>query len=958
MQFDQKMKKVLFLLICTMTLSGAYAQKKGVLTGTLKDMENDEAVVGAVLAISPVNNPDALQHETSGYGGAFKSAPMAYGEYKVVISLLGYKTLEKTVKLEAPTLDMGTVPMTVEATKIDNVVLRGQAIRTSQKGDTVSYNADAFKVAADADVEGLLSKMPGIKVSDGSVEVQGETIQKVFVDGKEFFGDDVTSAIKSLPAEAVASIEVYNKLSDKAEFTGVDDGDSYKAINIVTRTGMRKAQFGKFYAGYGFDDKYLAGGNLNIFNNNSRLTILALANNINRQDFSFEDVVGINSSGGRGRGGMMFGQQSGISKPLSLGLNYSNSWKDDRVKFEGSYFYNQVKTTNHNTVDRQYFTDDDSTMDYDATTDTESENYNHRFNSKVDWKINDRQALMLRTGLSFQKYENGSETNGLYIQEPASTITENDRVFTSSSSKRTGYNISQSALYRLKLGQKAGRVLTVNGSVRLRDNDNNSLSQSLVSVIPDSTLRQRILNDSRSYSLSGNISYNEPVGKYSTLTADYNISYSNSDADKKAYVLNKELLPYSAQFDPELSNIYNNGYLTQSIGPGYRFNKDRNVVVVNLAYERASLTGDQEYPAVTSPHLKTVFNNVTYFVMSQLYFNSQNSLRLHLRSNTSNPGITQLQDVLDVSNTQFVTSGNPHLKQSYSHDLMAHYVHSSVKRGSTFMIMGGVSKESNTIADSTVMLSGDQEFILPNGMSLAKNGQYTKPVNMSGSWSARAFVNYGTPITFLRSNLNLDFGVMFSQSPSIINGQKNLSKNMGYMAGAVLGSNISENVDFTIAWRGSYNNVENSINVTRNNEYFSQSVSANIKLVLWWGITFAANANYSQYKGITNSYNEQYVICNAFLGKKLFKNQRGELNVGVNDIFNQNKSFSRNVTSRYIENVTNSVIGRYVSINFVYNLRRFGKNGTTDMSKYGNDLSNGGRRYGGPGGPGRGPMEL
>ncbi len=383
MQFDQKMKKVLFLLICTMTLSGAYAQKKGVLTGTLKDMENDEAVVGAVLAISPVNNPDALQHETSGYGGAFKSASMAYGEYKVVISLLGYKTVEKTVKLEAPTLDMGTIPMTVEATKIDNVVLRGQAIRTSQKGDTVSYNADAFKVAADADVEGLLSKMPGIKVSDGSVEVQGETIQKVFVDGKEFFGDDVTSAIKSLPAEAVASIEVYNKLSDKAEFTGVDDGDSYKAINIVTRTGMRKAQFGKFYAGYGFDDKYLAGGNLNIFNNNSRLTILALANNINRQDFSFEDVVGINSSGGRGRSGMMFGQQSGISKPISLGLNYSNSWKDDRVKFEGSYFYNQVKTTNHNTVDRQYFTDDDSTMDYDATTDTESKNYNHRYNSKV-----------------------------------------------------------------------------------------------------------------------------------------------------------------------------------------------------------------------------------------------------------------------------------------------------------------------------------------------------------------------------------------------------------------------------------------------------------------------------------------------------------------------------------------------------------------------------------------------
>ena len=153
-------------------------------------------------------------------------------------------------------------------------------MRTSQKGDTVSYNAGAFKVTTDADVEGLLKKMPGITVTDGTVEAQGEEIKKIFVDGKEFFGEDVTTAIKSLPAAAVERVEVYNKLSDAAEFSGMDDGEGYKALNIVTKPGMRQGQFGKLYAGYGYDadtktesqHKYIAGGNVKIFTGDSRET--------------------------------------------------------------------------------------------------------------------------------------------------------------------------------------------------------------------------------------------------------------------------------------------------------------------------------------------------------------------------------------------------------------------------------------------------------------------------------------------------------------------------------------------------------------------------------------------------------------------------------------------------------------------------------------------------------------
>lgn len=220
--------------------------------------------------------------------------------------------------------------------QIATVVKEAKALRTSQRGDTLSYNASAFKVATDADVEGLLKKMPGITITDGAVEAQGEEVQKIFVDGKEFFGEDVTTAIKSLPAEAVKSIEVFDKLSDAAEFSGMDDGEGYKAINIVTHENMRQGQFGKFYGGYGYEPdaqtgtshKYIIGGNANIFSGDSRVSVIGLFNNVNQQNFSFEDILGVSGSTGgggprRGVGQYMVRPQPGVARVNAIGVNYS-----------------------------------------------------------------------------------------------------------------------------------------------------------------------------------------------------------------------------------------------------------------------------------------------------------------------------------------------------------------------------------------------------------------------------------------------------------------------------------------------------------------------------------------------------------------------------------------------------------------------------------------------------------
>ncbi|MFR9661242.1 MAG: TonB-dependent receptor, partial [Rikenellaceae bacterium] len=247
------------------------------------DAETGTTVPGAIIELTNESYPDRkLYYSTEGDGQA-NILQQLYGDYKIKVTYIGYEDAEAIFTLQAPTLVLQDVNMFQSSTELDVIVKEIQAIRTSQKGDTLSYNANSFKVAADADVEGLMRKMPGITIENGSVTAQGETIQKIYVDGREFFGDDVATALKSLPAEVVEKIELYNKASDESEASGVDDGNSVKSINIVTKPSMRKGVFGKVYAGYGYEpnsdragsnNKYISGGNINLFREKQRLSVV------------------------------------------------------------------------------------------------------------------------------------------------------------------------------------------------------------------------------------------------------------------------------------------------------------------------------------------------------------------------------------------------------------------------------------------------------------------------------------------------------------------------------------------------------------------------------------------------------------------------------------------------------------------------------------------------------------
>ncbi|MBP3289537.1 MAG: outer membrane beta-barrel protein, partial [Alistipes sp.] len=788
-----------------------------------------------------------------------------------------------------------------------------------------------------------------------------------------FFGEDVSTALNSLPAQAVKSVEVVNKLSDNAEFSGMDDGEGYKALNIVTHENMRQGVFGKLYGGYGYQEdtdditsshKYNFGGNVNYFSGSSRLSAIGLLNNINQQNFSFEDIMGVTGSTGgmgggmgRGVGQYMVRPQSGVANVGSMGLNYSNSWgKKEAFKLQASYFFNKTHTKNLSELIRWYEAPlaDQGTLTESGESD--NTNSNHRLNLRLDWRISENHSIMSRTNVSFQGYDPWSHTTGLQEGEKIYDIIDRG-----SEGGGNGLRFSEFVQYRVKLG-KTGRLLTVDGRISTRNFDYDSRSfsvQQTTDVIRDeqgvvigATPIMRYLeslSDSKNMGAGGSITYAEPISKSSQITLRYNVNYSGQKSDKSTWNFGQNSNYEGGQKDENLSSYQTSDYVTHSAGPGFRYSKDRNTVIVNVNYQYSTLKGMID--SAKDQDIKHSYNDVTYFMMGNFNINRQNSIRMFVSSYTENPGIWQLQNILDISNAQNVWRGNEKLNPAYSHRINFHYNYTNLEKGRTFMWMFSFNATQDYMASSLYTSEDKTGTMKQIADELGYTPlRYSTYENVDGRINLRTHFNLGIPLNFMKCNFNIMAGINYSKTPSLVNGEKNIASNMGYDARAVLSSNISENIDFTFSWNGTYNQADNSLAAGGGkNEYFNHTATGALKAVFWKGFTFTASANYVQYIGFTNDYNDSYTLCNAYLGKKLFRNQLGEIMVGVNDIFNQNTAFSRTTGSGYTQNAWNSVIGRYFTVQFTYNLRVFGKKGSKNLADYG--IMEGGKRSGGMMGP-------
>jgi len=461
------MQKILSIFFSVIIFSTSYGQN---VSGTLEDAGSNSPLSNATLSFINANSPTKPLHTVSGSNGSFVFKNVPNGNYTLSITFVGYQTYEKKIAVSGKDISLGTIAIAKSAETLSTVVINNTAA-VKQNGDTLDYAASQFKVNPDATSEDLIRKMPGVTVdkSTGAVTAQGETVKKVTVDGRDFFGDDATATLRNLPADVVDKIQVFDKLSDQAQLTGFDDGNTTKSINIVTKKDMRTGNFGRIYAGYGTDDRYSAGGNVSFFNNARRISLVGLANNVNQQNFSSQDLLGVSSSGNRGGGGrrggpggntsgFTVGPQNGIATTNAFGINYSDAW-GKKVDVTASYFFNNSNTKNQQTIDQENFVTADSSLYYDENSLSKATNYNNRVNFRLTYRIDSSNTIIATSNLNFQSNNSTNIVRGNnYIDQAKQNLlsaTENDI-----NSDNKGNNLSNEVLFRHAFS-KRGRSISL-----------------------------------------------------------------------------------------------------------------------------------------------------------------------------------------------------------------------------------------------------------------------------------------------------------------------------------------------------------------------------------------------------------------------------------------------------------------------------------------------------------------
>ncbi len=928
-------RKFLLVAVLIFVIAGARAQSFTV-KGKLGDMETKAPVQGATLILKSLSDSTYSFNAVSDAQGHFEWAGLRKDSFNLRGSSLTNESFVRKIVVNGD-VDLGIIVLAKSAKELTGVTVTGTPPPAVQKGDTVQFSASQFKVNPDATSEDLAKKIPGITIENGQVKANGENVKRVTVDGRELFGDDATAALRNLPAEIVDKIQVFDRLSDQAQLTGFNDGNTSKEINIVTKANMRNGQYGRVFAGYGTDNRYLAGGNTTLLNKNRRISLVGNFNNVNQQNFSAQDLLGVTSSGGGGRGNFggggrggggpqgggggnfLTGQQNGINQTNALGINYSDQW-GTKVKLSGSYFFNNTKNETDQQTNTQYFLK--NIPSYNQSTVSTSSNTNHRVNMRLEYKLDSFNQIIFSPNLSFQTNNSNGETTTSSYFSPTQKVSD---IVNKTKNDRNGNNLSSNLLYSHSF-RKRGRSFSVNlnSSYNQRNGDAyvDLLTTKYNNGVPRDTAERRYTDQyNNGLQLNTNFSYTEPLSQNAQLQFTYNPSYSKSKSDQEAFNYDNNRKEYSL-FNDSLSNKFNNITKAQNGGVSYRYGNKNNNANFGVNYQQTTLNSDQVYPRALT--VDKTFRNVLPNANVRLKLSTRSNLRFNYRTNTNQPSVSQLQNVYDISNRPFISIGNPDLRQQFTHTVSTNYTFTNTKKGILFVGNVYAQKASNYISNATfVALRGDSA--IGQGQTLYRGEQLSKPVNMNGYMSLRSFLTFAVPLKFIKTNFNLNGGVTFSQLPGIVNNLENQSKNYTYSLGTVFASNVSQYVDFTVSYSANFNTVKNEIDASLNNDYFSHNASLQLNLLSKTGWFFQNDLNNQLYKGLTAGFNQSYFLWNMSAGKKIFKSQKGEIKGSVFDLLGQNRSITRNVTESYIQDVQNKVLRQYFMLTFTYKLSSFGK---------------------------------
>ena len=913
---------ILFLAIANIS----FAQNNGSIRGNLIDTILKQPVGDVTITILQAKDSSLVTFGRSGKSGSFHIRYLPKGQYRLLATHIGYRNYSKNFEItdDEKDIDAGYIAINNKATVLEEVTVNQEKPPVTFKNDTIEFNAGSFKTKPNSVVEDLLKKLPGVQVDkDGKIKANGEEVKKILVDGKEFFGKDPKIASKNLPAEVVDKVQVFDKKSDQSQFTGFDDGNSEKTINLTLKPDKKNGVFGRASAGAGNKDRYQGNFNVNTFKGDRQVSALGMANNTNKLGFSFMDMLnftgGLGGPGGRG-GGMIEMNNAGlpiqgpdnpnntITTTWAGGLNFNDTWNKN-LTVNGSYFYSRMQDAIDQKTNRQYLLSNNSFKRLQDAI-SSKKNESHRLTLSADYTIDSLNSIKFTSTGNLQDAFSNSNSSYTSIADRGFVLNEGH---STTRSKSDGHNWSNSLLLRHKFSKK-GRTLSANVSFGTNDAVSDGILHSQNSFFnPDGsqrfsdTLDQLSSQANEGMNYGGTFSYTEPLSKRSLLEANYNYNKSMSTAGKETFDIDAGTGKYNIR-NGILSNDFDNQYAYHRLGLNWRFQQKKFNFSIGTSLQQASLQSQFNFLGNDSS-ISRSFSNFLPNARWQYNINRFRSFRFSYNTLTRQPNATQLNPIVDNTDPLNIKTGNADLEQEYNHRLQLNYMSfDPFRKTSFFSMINFMARQNSIVNDDQIDAQGVRT---------------SRPANANGVYNLTGTFSWGLPARALKSNLNINTDLSQGRSANFINGSRNNIVTRSITEQLSLNFTHKELLDFTLGTNISYNSVRYSLAPLQNTDYWNQEYSFDANIYFPKGFSLATEFTFTRNTGYANGFNTNVALWNIGLAKQLFKSKKGEIKLQVFDILNENVGISRNTNQNYIEDVYSKVLTRYLLISFTYNISRF-----------------------------------
>lgn len=910
----------LLLLLASLVSSAQRFTIRGQATDTLKS-----GMPSATVMLLQQKDSSLVSFGSTDRQGMFELKNIARGDYQLKITFVGYSPAIRKIAstdFSNPVLDLGRLAMEPVSKELEELVIKGEKAPVTVKKDTIEFNAGSFRVKQNANVEDLLKKMPGIEVeTDGSIRAQGEQVQRVMVDGREFFGRDPKLATRNLPADAIDKVQVFDKKSDQAVFTGIDDGQREKTINLELKEEKRNGAFGNMMAGAGTDDRFQARASINKFAKGEQLSFLGMGNNVNEQGFSMDDYMNFSGGsqqmmGGGGGGGRMTIQVDGNSPsgvPLNFGgrqngilTNYAggvNTNQDfgTKTKLNASYFYNNLNQNISQVLNRINYVPSGS-YDFNQASKQLNQSDNHRGNLVLDHAIDSANSLKFTAAATLTNSEQS-------IQSVSQTYNLSDALQNESIrdtyNKGKSSNLNSSLLYRhrfAKKGRTISATLTAGISQTNSDGTLSSTNEFFTNVPEKKVIEQTNTQKNENYTYGAQVSYTEPLGGRKYLEANYSIRTNRNDVIRDVYDVNGGTPVYN----DTLSNRYNSNYLYSRPGLNLRVNRQKFNFTVGASYQNTRLKGDLTLRDTT---IDRTFENILPVARFNYDFTSFKHLSFNYETNMQEPTIQQLQPVVDNTDPLNLSSGNPNLRPGYAHLFRLSYTQFDPASSIGFFAFINSTYTTNAIAYSQTV---DPETLV----------RLTVPVNVDYNLRLSGNFNFGFPIRKINSRFSVGPTYTYNRGITLINFQENRSDSRTYGGTVRYDYTFKEVLTLGLSANLSQNKTEYSFNTTQNQQYLNETYSSDLSINFLKNYTFNTTYDFYHYRSQTTGFDQTIPILNLSVSRFLLKNNVGELKFAVVNALDKSMGVSQTATSNYLQQETMNNLGRYYMISFTYALNK------------------------------------